>query len=330
MNDILFGVDPRDLSIPALVWAADEAVRRGLRLRLVAAVPPAHDRFLYDALGHRSALRIRAESALVNAEDLVRELHDGLWTATELVDGAPATVLQDRTAHAVLAVVGSRRLDRAAEVLSEGSVVMPLAARADCPVAVVRAPEHRPVHPPTLVVGVDGGTACQEAVAFAVEEASLREARLRAVMVRPRSRLSNDDADEGLVERRQLLAACMAGWAERYPDIGIAEEVLRGHPAEQLALTSQEAVLLVVGRRGRGGCTGTRLGSTVHGLLHRADCPVIIVPCRSREGWNDDAAGAERPRLERPDRPRRTAPLGTAPHSLAGRRVGHGVGPGSV
>ncbi|WP_330165538.1 universal stress protein [Streptomyces venezuelae] len=329
MNDVLFGVDPRDLSIPALVWAADEAVRRGLRLRLVAAVPPAHDRFLYDALGPRSALRIRAESALVNAEDLVRELHDGLWTATELVDGAPATVLQDRTAHAVLAVVGSRRLGRAAEVLSEGSVVMPLVARADCPVVVVRAPEHRPVHPLTLVVGVDGGTACQEAVAFAVEEASLREARLRAVMVRPRSRLSQDDADEGLVEW-QRVSACMAGWAERYPDIGIAEEVLRGHPAEQLALASQEAVLLVVGRRGRGGCTGMRLGSTVHGLLHRADCPVIIVPCHSREGGNDDSAGAERPLPERPDRPRRTAPLGTAPHNIAGRRVGYGVGPGSV
>lgn len=43
MNDVLAGVDPRDLSIPALIWAADETARRGLRLRLVAAVPPVHD-----------------------------------------------------------------------------------------------------------------------------------------------------------------------------------------------------------------------------------------------------------------------------------------------
>ncbi|MFE7580217.1 universal stress protein [Streptomyces gardneri] len=330
MNDVLFGVDPRELPIPALVWAADEAARRGLRLRLVAAVPPAHDRFLYDELGRGRALRIRAESALVNAEDLVRELYEGLRTATELVDGAPATVLRDRTAHAVLAVVGSRRLGRASEVLSERSVVVPLVARADCPVVVVRAPEHRPVHPPTLVVGVDGGTACQDAVAFAVDEASLREARLRAVMVRPRSRLSHDDADEGFVERRRPLSACVAGWAERYPDVGIVEEVLHGHPAEQLALTSQVAVVLVVGRRGRGGRSGMRIGSTVHGLLHRADCPLIIVPCRSGEERNDDSAGAERPLPERPERPRHTAPLGTAPHNRAGRRVGYGVGPGSV
>ncbi|MFF6772926.1 hypothetical protein ACFY8W_05115 [Streptomyces sp. NPDC012637] len=33
-----------------------------------------------------------------------------------------------------------------------------------------------------------------------------------------------------------------------------------------------------VGRRGRGGYTGTRVGSVVHGLPHRAHCPVITVP----------------------------------------------------
>ncbi|MFJ3840352.1 universal stress protein [Streptomyces sp. NPDC054904] len=35
---------------------------------------------------------------------------------------------------------------------------------------------------------------------------------------------------------------------------------------------------VIVGRRGRGGYTGIRLGSVVHGLLHRANCPVITIP----------------------------------------------------
>ncbi|MFF7443007.1 universal stress protein, partial [Streptomyces sp. NPDC008122] len=140
MSDVLIGIDPRDLSVPALVWAADEAVRRGARLHLIAAMPPVHDRLRFDALAHQSSLRVRAESALANSQDLVRELHGGLWTMTELVDGAPATVLRDRTRGAALAVVGSRRLGRAAEVLSEGSVVVPLTARADCPVVVIREP----------------------------------------------------------------------------------------------------------------------------------------------------------------------------------------------
>ncbi|GGY41804.1 universal stress protein [Streptomyces tanashiensis] len=281
MNGVLLGVDPREQSVPALVWAADEAARRRLVLRLVVAVPPAHDGLRYDALARQSALRIRAESAIADAEDLVRELHDGLRIATELVNGVPATVLCDMAQHAALVVVGSRRLGRPAEMFSESSVVAPLTARADCPVVVVRAPEHSTVHPPTVVVGVDGSTSSRAAVAFAVEEASLREARLRAVWVWPRPVLAHGDGEEGLAERRRLLAESVAGWAERYPDVAVSQEVLRGHPVERLALASQESLSLVVGRRGRGGYSGMRLGSTVHGLLHRAPCPVITVPGES-------------------------------------------------
>ncbi|MFF5933678.1 universal stress protein [Streptomyces sp. NPDC012508] len=311
MNEILLGIDPREQSIPALVWAADEAVRRGLALRLVVAVPPAHDGLRYDAFAHQSALLLRAESAIANAEDLVRELHGGLRIATERVNGVPATVLRDMAEHAALVVVGSRRLGRAAEMFSESSVVVPLTARADCPVVVVRAPEHSAVHPPTLVVGVDGSESSRAAVAFAVEEASVREARLRVVWVWPRSFLAHDDEEKGLVERRRLLTESVAGWAERYPDVAISEEVLRGHPVEQLALASQESLALIVGRRGRGGYSGMRLGSTVHGLLHRAMCPVITVPLPQREGRVGDPAWADRSRSRPTDRPRPADPLGT-------------------
>ncbi|WP_137991129.1 universal stress protein [Streptomyces vilmorinianum] len=305
MNDILLGVDPREQSVPALVWAVDEAVRRGLRLRMVVAVPPGHEGLRYDALAHRSALRMQAESALANAEDLARELQSGLRIATELRAGAPAPVLRDMAARAALVVVGSRRLGRAAEILSESSVALPLTAGADCPVVVVRAPEHTAVHPPTLVVGVDGSESCRAAVAFAVDEASLREARLRAVWVWPRPVLSHDDVAEGLADRRRLLAEAMAGRAERYPDVEIAEEVLRGHPVEQLALASQDSLALIVGRRGRGGYTGMRLGSTVHGLLHRATCPVITVPVpeRDRSGSEDRSDMARARRSQRHSEP---------------------------
>ncbi|MFD8971372.1 universal stress protein [Streptomyces sp. NPDC059593] len=336
MNEILLGVDPREQSVPALVWAADEAVRRGLALRLVVAVPPAHDGIRYDALAHESALRIRAESAIANAEDLVRELHDGLRIATERVNGVPATVLRDMAQHAALVVVGSRRLGRATEMFGESSVVVPLTARADCPVVVVRAPEHTAVHPPTLVVGVDGSESSRAAVAFAVEEASLREARLRAVWVWPRSVLAHDDGEEGLAERRRLLAESVAGWAERYPDVAVSEEVLRGHPVEQLALASQESLSLVVGRRGRGGYSGMRLGSTVHGLLHRAPCPVTIVPVPLREGRTSDPdlAWTDRSRSGTADRAVPPAPLrtGTRPHprGTVGRADAPGPSEGSA
>ncbi|MDI3406867.1 universal stress protein [Streptomyces cavernicola] len=305
MSDVLLGVDPREPPVPALLWAADEAERRGARLRLVSAVPPVHDRLWNDALAHRSSLRIRALSALADAEELVRDLHDEPWTVAELVDGPPATVLRDATAGAALAVVGARRLGRAAEFLGEDSVAVPLAARAHCPVVVVRQPEHTAVHPPRIVVGVDGSADCRAAVEFAMAEASLREVALTAVWVWPRPVFVHEDAEEGLAERRRLLAEAVAGCAERYPDVHVERIVVRGHPVEELTRVSGEALAVVVGRRGSGGYSGMRLGCTVHGLLHHADCPVIAVPLPPADGAGgaDGAAtGAGRAR-RRTDRP---------------------------
>ncbi|MFF9912345.1 universal stress protein [Streptomyces sp. NPDC013457] len=125
---------------------------------------------------------------------------------------------------------------------------------------------------------MDGSDSSRSAVAYAVEEASLRGARLRASWVWPRPVVARDDGGAGLSRRRRLLAESVAEWAERYLDVLVAQEVLRGHPVEQLAMTAQESLAVVVGRRGRGGYSGLRLGSTVHGLLHHAGCPVITVP----------------------------------------------------
>ncbi|WP_342669639.1 universal stress protein [Streptomyces vietnamensis] len=62
------------------------------------------------------------------------------------------------------------------------------------------------------------------------------------------------------------------------PDVRLTHEVLIGSPVETLADAAEHALAVVVGRRGRGGYSGMRLGSVVHGLLHRAHCPVITVP----------------------------------------------------
>ncbi|MFF1570379.1 universal stress protein [Streptomyces sp. NPDC058293] len=60
----------------------------------------------------------------------------------------------------------------------------------------------------------------------------------------------------------------------------LTHEVPVGHPVEELARAAEHALAVVVGRRGNGGYLGMRLGSVVHGLLHRAQCPVVTVPVR--------------------------------------------------
>ncbi|MFD9482698.1 universal stress protein [Streptomyces sp. NPDC059991] len=90
--------------------------------------------------------------------------------------------------------------------------------------------------------------------------------------------MSFGDEAAGLEERRRMLSETVAGWADKYPDVQITHEVLRGHPVEELALASVSALLVVVGRQGGGGYSGMKLGSVAHGLLHRAECLVITVP----------------------------------------------------
>lgn len=77
MSDIVLGADPRELPLPALVRAADEAERRGARLRLVTAVPLAvplvRDRLWNDASAYRISLRSPADSAPADVQDRVHE-----------------------------------------------------------------------------------------------------------------------------------------------------------------------------------------------------------------------------------------------------------------
>ncbi|WP_237492641.1 hypothetical protein [Streptomyces sp. YIM 132580] len=56
---------------------------------------------------------------------------------------------------------------------------------------------------------------------------------------------------------RRLLAEPVAGWGGKYPDVRLDHEVVTGSPVEALADAAGHAVAVVVGRRGRGGSTGS-------------------------------------------------------------------------
>jgi nucleotide-binding universal stress UspA family protein len=143
-----------------------------------------------------------------------------------------------------------------------------------------------------IVVGVDGSKCSHSALRFALEEARIRKAKLRVVVVwhvplaaygagwaPPPPHLTEDSeaaAKEVLDEALHL--------AKEGDGVEIEPLVLEGQPADVLVEASAEAEMLVVGSRGRGGFRELLLGSVSQQCAHHARCPVTIV-----------RAGCERP-----------------------------------
>lgn len=140
----------------------------------------------------------------------------------------------------------------------------------------------------TIVVGIDGSVGSTEALKFAIAEARLRKAKLKAVtawtltyVAAPIGMMA--PIDEALIPELQNNAAAvldkaLADALGPEPDVEIEKAVLEGTPAQVLVDAAQGADLLVVGTRGHGGFTGLLLGSVSQQAAHHAPCPIVIVP----------------------------------------------------
>ena len=80
-----------------------------------------------------------------------------------------------------------------------------------------------------------------------------------------------------MADEERVLAEALAGWSEKEPDVEVRQVVVREKAARALLAAGLTAQLLVVGHH-----RGRRLGSTAHGVLHRANCPVAVVPLAAR------------------------------------------------
>ncbi|TNC21836.1 universal stress protein [Amycolatopsis alkalitolerans] len=286
---ILVGVDGSDSALHATRWAAHEAVRRHTPLHLFHAcvLPPLgpHVTAATEA-GVTETLIEQGHQWLRLAKGVAWEAEPGVEVRTELRVGLAAGELIGESAHALLVVLGSRGLGGFKGMLV-GSVSSGVAAHGHCPVVVVRGrlPGDAPPEGGPVVVGVDGSEVSDSAVAFAFEEASLRNVPLVAVhtwidvsVAETWSALPFDVDWEAVAEdERRLLAERMAGWQEKYPEVEVRQRVVRDRPVRGLLGEAGDAQLIVVGSRGRGAFKGMGLGSTSQALLHHSECPVAVV-----------------------------------------------------
>ena len=86
------------------------------------------------------------------------------------------------------------------------------------------------------------------------------------------------EAFEGLAENaRSITEAAVARVAELQP-LGTCEgKAVEGQPAAVLLKEAEQAGMIVVGSRGRGGFATLLLGSVTQQVVHHAPCPVVVV-----------------------------------------------------
>jgi nucleotide-binding universal stress UspA family protein len=139
-----------------------------------------------------------------------------------------------------------------------------------------------------IVVGVDGSQGAKEALRFALEEARLRQATLRAVHawqfgyigvtgIEGFSPLYGADLGELRHNAEVLLDATLDEVVSDVNGVVLERLVVEGAAATVLVDQSRGADLLVVGSRGHGGFAGLLLGSVSQQCAQHAASPVVIV-----------------------------------------------------
>ncbi len=271
---IVLGFDGSPTARCALDWAAGDAGRRGLPLRIVHVREPWCAEHPFDATTPDDTLTARCERLLAGAARRARDSAPEAWISTALVTGAVTERLRTESETADTVVVGSRGLGGFAGLVL-GSVGLGLAACAACPVVVVRRMPRAPSG--EIVVGYDGSPAADQALEYAAKQATARRGRLRVLHGLRYAPVAPHPVGFGPVPADDGIERRLADWHEGHPGVELTVSMSFEHPTAALATASRTADLVVVGSVGLTGVSCARLGSVGHGVLHRAHCPVAVV-----------------------------------------------------
>ncbi|MGW3355146.1 universal stress protein [Streptomyces bungoensis] len=283
---VIAGLDGSPESLAAARWAADEAQHRGLPLHLLHAWP----------LLAPEPVQVPAEvdqnywaKRLVRtAEAELRARHPNLTVVGDLVADDAQHALLQAAAESEMIVLGSRGIEPA-ESYFLGDVSMPVVARAERPVVLVRA-EPREAGPPRavpgrVVVALKLHGSCDDLLDFAFHTAAARGAALMAVHGRSvplHARVpwgvDHDVADEMTRDAHEQVSRILRPWREKYPLVEVAAGVRLESPAKAVVQAARGAALLVVGRRRHRPGLAPRLGPVAQAAIHHALCPVAVVP----------------------------------------------------
>lgn len=130
-----------------------------------------------------------------------------------------------------------------------------------------------------IVVGIDGSEHSLRALRWALDEAEVRGARVRAVLCwsylgLPNSELGVGTTEESAMAALEAAVTPVAGDRLHLVDLTPVNDL----PVAGILDQAATAALMVVGSRGRGGVRGLMLGSVSRTVVERSPIPVVVVP----------------------------------------------------
>ncbi|MEU3521480.1 universal stress protein [Streptomyces sp. NPDC006654] len=283
---VTVGLDGSPESLAAARWAADEAEKRELTLRLLHAWPmlaPEPARVPAEVDQNYWSKRF-----LHDAQTELQARHPGLPVVTSLVADDAQNALLEAAAESEMTVLGSRGLEPV-ESYFLGDVSMPVVARAERPVVLVRA-EGREKGPSSavpgrVVVALKLHGSCDDLLDFAFHTAAARGVPLLAIHgrsvplpARVPWGVDHDIAEEMTRDIQEQLGRALHPWREKYPRVEVADGIGLESPARAVVQACEGAALLVVGRRRRRHGPAPHLGPVAQAAIHHGRCPVAVVP----------------------------------------------------
>lgn len=207
---VVVGIDGSEAAIQAAEWAVDEAVSRGVPLRLVEVMPQSVEPAPLASVGNLAMEREYGQTALRIASAAVAAGSPPVKIETAVVQGDAAAALIAESHHAAMVCVGSTGIGRFARALL-GSTAAELAEAAHCPVAIIRSGQRRrkPASP-LIVVAVSDSPGNDKVLEQAIKQAQLRDAPVLALGAW-REDLGEMPYNE--LDRR------VGFWEQRYPDV---------------------------------------------------------------------------------------------------------------
>lgn len=285
---VVVGTDGSLPAQTAVDWAATKAEQYGTPLLIMSVMPqfPIPKRaHLFSAMAtgdYHAHLHRRGEHKLGLERDRVLATHPNLTVETALVEDEASFALARASRDARLVVIGARGESAPARVRVLGGTSDAVATHAHGPVAIIPENVDTARRGP-VVVGVDDAPEALEAIRIAIGEAQALGVPLVAVhawdigpWLEPPYKGTLPDV--GTVESAldTMIDEILAPHLADAPDVVVEKRILAGNPAVALVKASEEASLVVVGSRGRGGFAGLLLGSTSRELVRQAHCPVIV------------------------------------------------------